>query len=259
MGGFKDEAMKSNRRIVGIWLSVSVAWLAGCSGSHPKPYGQEGQLYLPGTKRLVWAVAPTVNISGVSQVDPLLNSDLVYREMQQVHGLTMIPVDRVVEVYASLKIDKVESERQAYAVCDLLGCDGLIVPTITAYDPYDPPKLGASLQLFAKPATGAQVPRLDPHELERSPSPGNLQPMTPTRKLVQVVGLYDAADGSVLDSAKEYAKGRSDPNGPLGASEILMSMDRYCGFVYHELISQLLDELSSDNSTPASGGVAQAQ
>jgi hypothetical protein len=128
--------------------------MAGCASSHPKPYGLEGQLNLPGTKRLVWAVAPTVNISGVSQVDPLLNSDLVYREMQQVHGLTMIPVDRVVEVYASLKIDKVESERQAYAVCDLLGCDGLIVPTITAYDPYDPPKLGASLQLFARPTSG---------------------------------------------------------------------------------------------------------
>jgi hypothetical protein len=251
--------MKRNGRIVGVWIAVCAAWVAGCS-SHPKPYGQEGQLFLPGTKRLVWAVAPTVNISGVSQVDPLLHSDLVFQEMQQVHGLTIIPVDRVVEVYATLKIDKVESQSQAYAVCDLLGCDGLIVPTITAYDPYDPPKLGASLQLFAKSGTSTQLPRLDPHELERSPTPGNLDTMPrPTTGMVQVVGLYDAADGTVLDRAKDYAKGRSDPNGPLGPDEILLSMDRYCGFVYHELISQLLDELSSDNSTPTANGVAQAQ
>lgn len=249
--------MRTNRMLVGVWSAAAVIWIAGCA-SHPKPYGQEGQLYLPGSKRLVWAVAPTINLSGVGQVDPLLHSDLVFQELQQVHGLTMIPVNRVVEVYASLKIERVESERQAYAVCDLLGCDGLIVPTITAYDPYDPPKLGASLQLFAKPGTTAQVPRLDPRELERSPTPGNLAPMAPIKQLVQVVGLFDASDGSVLEEAKKYAKGRCDPNGPLGEKEILVSMDRYCGFVYHELIGQLLDEMSSDNA-PAGGGVAQAQ
>jgi hypothetical protein len=249
--------MKKNRRLIGIWIAVCTAWLAGCSAH--KPYGQETQLYLPGTKRLVWAVAPTINLSGIGQVDPLLHSDLVFQELQQVHGLTIIPVNRVVEVYISLKINKVESDRQAQAVCELLGCDGLIVPTITAYAPYDPPKLGASLQLFARAGKGSQNPRLDPHELERMPTPGTLQPMTPPKQLVQVVGLFDAADGSVLDRAKKYAKGRVDPNGPLGANEILLSMDRYCGFVYHELIGQLLDQLSSDNAPDAADGVAQAQ
>ena len=82
-----------------------------------------------------------------------MQSDLVYQEMQKVHGLTVIPVDRVVEVYVSLKIDKIQFERQAYDICKALGCDGLVVPTVTAYDPYDPPKFGASLQLFTRPGT----------------------------------------------------------------------------------------------------------
>ena len=67
------------------------------------------------------------------------------------HGLTVVPVNRVAEVYASLRIEKVQSAEQAAIVCDLLGCDALVVPTMTAYDPYNPPKMGASLQVFRRP------------------------------------------------------------------------------------------------------------
>jgi hypothetical protein len=247
-GSFKDEAM---RKIgIGAWI---VAWLAmagGCSSHKTQPYGEERQLFLPGSQGQVWAVAPALNLSGQSQVDALLQSDLLYQELQEVHGLTVIPVNRVVEVYASLKIDKVESEREAYAVCDLLGCNGLLIPTVTAYDPYNPPKLGASLQLFVKPGTYQRPPPMDTRALERSPTPGNTQPMALPKNLVQVVGMYDAADGTTLDRVNAYAKGRSDPNGLLGPREVLVSMDRYCGFCYHELLVQLLSDL---------GGVHPAQ
>ena len=37
-----------------------------------------------------------------------------------------------------------------------------------------------------------------------------------------------------------YAKGRNDPVGPMGAKEYLVSMDRYCGFVYQSLTGDLL-------------------
>ena len=56
----------------------------------------------------------------------------------------------------------------------------------------------------------------------------------------QVVGLFDAANGSVRDSLTSYAAGRNDPSGPLGVKEYLVNMDRYCGFVYYELIEGLL-------------------
>ena len=35
-------------------------------------------------------------------------------------------------------------------------------------------------------------------------------------------------------------RGRNDPLGPLGPKEYFVSMDRYCGFVYHELLADLL-------------------
>jgi hypothetical protein len=241
---FKDEVMR--KRTIGI---LAMAWLAlavGCSSQ--KPYGEEEQLFLPGTHRQVWAVAPAINVSGQSQIDPLLQSDLVYQELQKVRGLTVIPVDRVVEVYASLKIDKVQSEQQAYDICRLLGCDGLVVPTVTAYDPYDPPKFGASVQLFVRPGTFNRLPKLDPRALERSATPVAPAEMPETHNMAQVVEMYDASDGTVLEAVKAYAKGRTDPNKPLGVDEITVSMDRYCAFGYHELLSELLDSLGEANA-----------
>jgi len=52
--------------------------------------------------------------------------------------------------------------------------------------------------------------------------------------------MYDAANGSVRQQLLDYAQGRQDPAGPLGSKEYFVSMDRYCGFVYHELISDLV-------------------
>jgi hypothetical protein len=227
-------------------VALAAFWSPGCNTlPPPKPYGVEGQMFLPGRRTLVWAVAPTLNISGQSHIDPLLQSDLVFSELQQVRGLTVIPVDRVVEVYASVHIDKVESEAEAAKICDLLGCDGLIVPTVSAYDPYDPPKMGASLQLFAKPGTVQQTQLLDPHELDRSPTVDPMDLPRPQR-LVQVVGMFDAVDGTVRARAQAYATGRTDPNGPMGDREVYLDMSRYGGFVYHELIRQLLGQLGPD-------------
>ena len=57
---------------------------------------------------------------------------------------------------------------------------------------------------------------------------------------VQVVGAYDAANGTVRQKMLDYAAGRNDPTGPLGSKEYLVSMDRYAGFVYHDLIVKLM-------------------
>jgi hypothetical protein len=229
---------------------LALSMVTGCSLSpvfqmfqKTKTYGEESRLFLPGEKRQVWAVAPTVNLSGVSQVDPLLSSDVVYQQLQQVDGLTVLPVNRVAEVYASLKIDKVQSESQALAICDLLGCDALVVPTITIYDPYDPPKLGASLQLFVRPGAVAQLPPIDPRQLERAASASELPVIETPRRLIQAVGMFDAADGSIRQRAQAYAVGRSDPNGPMGHDVVFLNMECYSGFVYHALIAELLDDL----------------
>jgi hypothetical protein len=202
-------------------------------------YGSEPKLFIPGTARQTWAIAPAVNLSGVTQVDPILQADLLYAQVQQTAGLNVLPVNRVVEVFAALKIEQIQSEQQAAIICDLLGADALLVATISVYDPYDPPKIGASLQLFRKGSL-TTTSGVDPRELARRASPKPNEATPARSNFMQVVGMFDAANGSTRAQALSYAQGRNDPTGPYGPRGYLIEMDRYCGFVYHSLIEELL-------------------
>jgi hypothetical protein len=212
----------------------------GCAKPDPV-YGREQVKSLTTKRRQVWAVAPVINLSGEKGVDAFLQADLVFQQLQQVQGVTAVPVNRVAEVYATLRIDRVASPEQAALVCDLLHCDGLIVPTVTIYDTYNPPKLGAAMQLFVKPGMFARATNVNPRELAKSAAPREVDPMPAAGgDVIQAVGLFDAANGTVRDRLHIYAAGRNDPVGPMGEKEYYMNMDRYCGFAYSELIEQLI-------------------
>ena len=231
--------MRIRRHFQTFLLLGAVFALAGCR-EKVAPYGVEARQALATDRREIWAVAPAINLSGQVEVDPLLQADIAYGQLQHVQGLTVVPVNRVAEVYASLRIEQVQSSEQAAIVCDLLGCDALVVPTVTAYDPYNPPKLGASLQLFRKPASFSRPEQIDPRALSRAAAPLASESLPQQAAFEQSVGMYDAANGSVREALAVYVAGRNDPLGPMGAKEYLVSMERYCGFVYHELIGQLL-------------------
>jgi hypothetical protein len=218
----------------------AVVMTAGGCIEHTPEYGREQVRSLSTQRRQVWAVAPAINLSGERGVDPLLQADLVFQQLQQVRGVTAVPVNRVAEVYVALRIDRISTPEQAALVCDLLGCDGLIVPTVTIYDPYNPPKFGGAMQLFIKPGTFARTVNVDPRELARRATPQQADPMPAAGDVVQVVGMFDAANGTVRDRLAVYAGGRNDPVGPLGHKEYYVKMERYCGFAYSELIEQLI-------------------
>ena len=190
--------MRSIARI-GLGMAALVLLGTGCT-SKPKPYGAEVVSVLPGTQPQVWAIAPAINLSGQREVDPLLQSDILYHKLQEVRGLTVIPVDRTIQVFAALRIEQVQSATQAAIVCEALGCDALVVPTITAYDPYDPPKWGGSLQMFRSARMGG-IPQVDVRELTRQAAPDpTLMPAGPMQNdFVQAIGMFDAANGTVRE------------------------------------------------------------
>ncbi len=221
------------------FLTLLMLVVSGCAEKTP-PYGTETRLSLVNSRHKTWAVCPAINLSGEEGVDPILQADILYQQLQQVGGITAIPVNRVVEVFANLGIQNVRSEEQAAQVCELLGCDALLVPTVTIYDPFNPPKLGASLSLMRRFSAG-EAAKVEPERLIRSASPqGQAAMPTPSSAIVQVVGMFDASNGSTRDALWQYAAGRNDPVGPFGEREYLMSMDRYNGFVYHQLLADLL-------------------
>ncbi|HWB53717.1 MAG TPA: hypothetical protein VG722_05970 [Tepidisphaeraceae bacterium] len=223
------------------FILSALVLVAGCATpKKPQPYGHEAPLYLPGDHPRVWGIAPAINLSGQNGVDSLIQADLLYQQLQPVQGVTIVPVDRVVAVYQALQISHVQSEAQANAVCKALGLDGLLVPTVTAYDPYNPPKFGAALQLFEAGQT-TQMPEVNVQKLaqEAAPAPGSNEPVHV--HFLQVVGMYDASNGSVRNDLKAYAAGRYDPESPLGIGEYYENMNRYCGFVYHDLLRKLFE------------------
>jgi hypothetical protein len=191
----------------------------------------------------VIAVAPAINLSGQRGVDPLLQADLVFKQLGQVKGVTAVPVNRVAETYLALGILQVESRQQAEIVCDALGVDALIVPTVTMYDPYDPPKMGASLALFVRNPGQASGSDLDVRELTRRATPGPMELLPRSADFIQAADVMDASSGSVRDRIERYAAGRTDPFGPLGVREVTLSMDSYAGFVWHELIDELIEQM----------------
>ncbi len=109
------------KAVMAVLIGAILLPATGCSQAPPQ-YGIERPTFLPGRKRQAWAVAPVVNLSGQRAVDPLLQADLVFQQLQQVEGVTAIPVNRTVEVLASLRLERVQSEQQAALVCELLGC-----------------------------------------------------------------------------------------------------------------------------------------
>jgi hypothetical protein len=216
-----------------------VSLLAGCDSGKPKPYQVENRLELSLERPMVWAVAPAVDLSGQKGVDPLLQADLLYQQLQEVKGLTIVPVNRTAQAMWQLGLDSLGSERDVAAVCRNLDCDGLVIPTVTAYDPFAPPKFGGSLQLFVM-----RVPRAATQPTTQPTTQSATQPARVVRPagpyMVQSVGMFDAANGSVHERLMAFAQGRVDPNGPLPEKMHVVVMDRFVGFAWHELTAELL-------------------
>jgi hypothetical protein len=228
-------------------LLLALAALAGCNSNPDTSYPQEAYLVAPASSPRSIAVAPLLNLSGQNQPDSLVAADIVFQQLQEVRGVTVVPVNRVVDVFVALRINQVQSPEQANIVCNALGVDALLVPTLTLYDPYTPPKMGASLQLFvSKSYASRSSGNVDMRALTRSATPGPMESLPRNADFIQAAGVFDAANGSIRERLTQYATGRSDPLGPMGEREYLMHADRFAGFVWHELIGELLAQMPRD-------------
>ncbi|MBI1369233.1 MAG: hypothetical protein GC162_11345 [Planctomycetes bacterium] len=191
----------------------------------------------PGPK--MWAVAPFRNESGTSLVDSAVVADHLAQQIQQINGIGVVPVNRVLAAMNAAQIDAVNSVGDAMKLMNLLGVDGLIVGTITAWDPYEPPKIGATIQLYARELPGGGT-ALDSRALTRATSTNDLPGMVRYEQPVATVSdHFDAANGAVLQRIQDYAHGRAADDEPAGWRRYIINMDLYNEFVSHELMRRL--------------------
>lgn len=217
-------------------LPVLLIAIAGCGPKLKDP----NVLTTPYEQKQLWAVVPFANESGVSIVESDRIADMFMQQLQQVDGIDALPVNRVLFAMQRIGIDSVTSSTEAMQLAGILGVDGIIVGSITAYDPYPPPTLGLAVQLYRN--TNDSETGFNVRELTKSPvgaaAPGELGPPGPAS---QAAGIFDASNHQVLAWLSQYAQGRAEPDGAYGDDIFLVRMELYTQFVSYRLIYDLLN------------------
>ena len=189
------------------------------------------------------AVAPFLNQSGSDYLDVLAVTDEFYTELQQVKNLDVVAVNRVLATMSRMGINKISNPDDAVRLVDALGIDGVIVGSITQYNPYRPPKMAMAVQLNTS-GTDDDVDELpaqhiNPGKLARAAKPFALQAGKTMLPRVGVVRIFDADHNDVIDRLKQYAADRTGNDRPSGWETYLTSR-RYLRFVSHEVIGEML-------------------
>lgn len=233
-------------RTVLVCLLAALALPACESSRRNKKYVMPAELstpYPPG-REVVLAVAPLRNESGVSLVDELSLTDTLVNEMQQASGVTVLPLNRTLAAMRALNLPQVDTPADALALAKAAGADGLVVGTVTAWDPYDPPALGLSLAVFGRgPLMRApDAATIDPSALRSARSEAQSGAELRSIGALSVVSdTLDASSGATRERVRIYAQGRHDPDSPRGWQRYLVSMGLYAKFACFEMSRRLFD------------------
>jgi len=238
-GRIRRVRRRTTRALVRFGIALMVLALAGCETNErlQPPIA----LNSPYPSRQVWAIAPFANESGFSMIRPDRIADLFAAQTEQINGVDVVPVNRVLMAMRKADMHGIATPGDARTLMNLLGVDGLIVGTITAYDPYPPPKLGAAVQLYhrdVEPAPGW----LNPIEVTRARTehvyPGALANNMPT---AQASGMFDSTNHETLMQLDQFSAGRTEPGGAYGQRIYLVNMELYTQFVAYRLLHDVLE------------------
>ncbi|MCW5765841.1 MAG: hypothetical protein KIT68_07680 [Phycisphaeraceae bacterium] len=242
--------MRMLRAVSGVIACLGLAGAAATSGCAPsKPGLTEPEVlvapYQTGGARVLWAVAPLRNESGTSAADAMMVSDALAARAAEIRGVSCLPVNRTVAAMRTLRMPSVSSPADARRLAQALGCDGILVGTITAYDPYDPPTLGLTVGLYGRDgsAIAPAGPSLDVRELRTAGADATAAASAWSEQPLSVAAEHlDSKNHEVLMNLRRYAEGRHDPTGPMGWRKYTASMDLYSEFAAFWTLRRLLDQ-----------------
>ena len=244
MGGavrVRQDAMASTQFMLAVRRLVSIGLTVGCllvllpAGCGPQLKNPD-VLVAPDVPS-VWAVVPMTNESGVSQADMLAFSDILVQQIEEVHGLQCLPLNRTISAMQALGLKTVMTNADARLLQQVHQVDGLVVGTVTAWDPYPPIVLGAALQLYLRDAGHQQM---NPRDVVMAFRERDETGSNHGGSIIQASGLFDASNHRTLVDLANFARGRHVPDSAFGEDVYLVSMDRYTQFASFRLVRQLL-------------------
>lgn len=217
-------------------FSAGVSVIAGCAAEK-----KVDPVLIPNRNlgSMAIAVAPALNLSGSSSFDGARFADLMASELGQADGVTVIPVSRVLAVLAAQGAQTVESKAHALEVVSLLGADAILVFSVTEYDPYMPPSIAISAQLYGTRSIRGGV--LDPVALSKSASfvsaPASA---SHDRLLAEAQRVFDASHNAVVDEIRTFARSRRGGRSPYGWRRYVVSQQEFIRFCCYAIIRELL-------------------
>ncbi len=201
------------------------------------PYNTDGT-------EVTWIVTPPRNESGTSTIDILTVGDELVASLEEVRGVRCIPMNRTIDAMRQLQLAQVNSAAQARALATALGADGVIVTTITAYDPYRP-TMGIAAALYARSsAMNAQpVQATDARSLARATTANLTSADAALNKPLSVTSAHlDGRNHQVQADVKTYAMGRQRDRSAIEWKRYLQTMPLFVGFSCHFTVSELMKQ-----------------
>ncbi len=189
--------------------------------------------------RMAIAVAPALNHSGSQDFDPLRLADLMASELAQLPGVRVIPQNRVLAQMAAEGKERIESPTHALSVMERVGADGIVVFAVTEYDPYLPPVMGLTAQLYG--VGPEQAGGFDPVAASRQASPfeGGAHSKLPRAEYHRV---FNSSDERVQREIRRFALRRNAEGSPHGWRKFMASQENFwrfcCAVTTRELIHQ---------------------
>lgn len=192
---------------------------------------------------VLWAVVPFRNESGTKFADDVNLSDKIVAAAEEAEGVRVVPLNRTLEAMRALKMRGLTTPADARKLAQAMGVDGILVGSITAFDPYTP-TIGVSIALYARPgAMIGQRTALSPRELATSPSDSTPAPRRFEDTPLASTSLHlDGNNHQVQMDLQSFAEGRSDGPSALGWKRYLASSDLYAEFAAYRAVDEVLKQ-----------------
>ncbi|MFI4871832.1 MAG: hypothetical protein ACIARQ_08475 [Phycisphaerales bacterium JB061] len=236
--------MTSTEKLLACLGLTLLTLLVGCAARGPEltPPAVLRSPYDSSRGDVLFAVVPLRNESGTTVFRPEEVSDAFVNAFTSVPGIRCLPLNRTISEMRGLGMREITNPSDLKALAEAMNVDGLIVGTVTAYDPYNPPTLGISLALHAGNPVFAAGPELD----ELRGAVRDPQTPAPSRyvdsPVASISEVFDGRNHGVQIEVRRYAQGRIDPTAARGWQTYLASMPLYTEFVAHAAVGRLLDQ-----------------
>ncbi len=231
-------------KLWGVLASGCLAMQAmGCQAKN-----ETSQAPAPAARTISLAVGPAINLSGSTDFDPISLGDLMASELTQLSGVRVVGVNRVLAMMAELGLRELQSPEDVFELADRLGTDGVLVFAVTEYDPYDPPVMGLSAQVFLlERANGAEW--FDPVTTSRSATaePWSMTSGGPGPQ-AEVQRVFNGAHDATASQVKHFAKYREAERSPLSWRKYLASQQHFFRFCCHSVARELVDKVQYASS-----------